>query len=352
MQNMTSPKSFLHRLRAPFALGLLLASLAAVAVAGSGAASARTGAASAHTSTSSPSAHASSSYLTGIGDEQAGMFANTLWRQLHTKIVRYIAPYDAVAHPYSLSLARRFIQAAEAQHVQVLVAFYHSEYTPLKLPSVKLYQHYVQKFVRMFPHVKQYQAWNEANRGYVAHMFASPSAGATARYYQGLLRVCHGCTVIGLDVLDAANIGPTLRYISEFKSEVGKLRTVMPHIWGLHNYSDLNRLESWRTRDLVKALGGQVWLTETGGLVKFGGAYPNRNGSGLTRAARVLKYMFAVAASTSHVKRLYIYNWTGGNSSSRFDAGLMNAHQQPRAGYQVVCRTLHAAKCNAKLARN
>jgi hypothetical protein len=280
------------------------------------------------------------------------MFSSSLWSQLRTKTVRYIAPYDAVAHSYSLSLARRFIQAAEAKNQQVLVAFYHSEYTPTRLPSVKLYQHDVQKFVRLFPGVKQYQSWDEANRGNVAHAFSSPSAGAAARYYQALLRVCNRCTVIGLDVLDANNIGPTLRYISEFKHEVGHIKTVMPKIWGLHNYSDINRLESWRTRELVHAFGGQVWLTETGGLVKFGGAYPNRNGSGLTRAAKVLKYMFNVAASQSQIKRLYIYNWLGGTNSTRFDAGLTNAHEQPRAGYLVVCKQLHAVSCTAKLARN
>ena len=40
-------------------------------------------------------AHAASSFLTGIGDEHAQMFGNPLYQQLHTKIVRYIAPYDA-----------------------------------------------------------------------------------------------------------------------------------------------------------------------------------------------------------------------------------------------------------------
>jgi hypothetical protein len=68
----------------------------------------------------------------------------------------------------------------------------------------------------------------------------------------------------------------------------------MPGIWGLHNYSDINFFESWRTRQLVRALGGQVWLTETGGLVRFGEAFPNRNGSGLTRAAKALAYLFKV----------------------------------------------------------
>jgi hypothetical protein len=300
----------------------------------------------------SPRAHSASHYLTGIGDEHPEMFVNPLWIRLHTKIVRYIAPFDAVAHHDSLEYATAFIRAAEAKHQQILVAFYHSEHTPTILPSVSLYQRDVMKFVKLFPNVRQYQSWDEANRGNVPHYFSSPSAGSAARYYQALIRVCHGCTVIGLDVLDAANIGPTLSYISEFKREIGHLRTVMPGTWGLHNYSDINRLESWRTRELVRAMGGQVWLTETGGIVQFGGAFPNRRGSGLARAAKVLRYMFRVAASVPQVKRLYIYNWTGGYSSTRFDAGLMNAHRQPRPGWVIVCRELHAARCAARLARN
>ena len=51
---------------------------------------------------SSPVAHAAASYQTGIGDEQPEMFGNPLWTQLHTKIARYIAPYDAATRPFSL----------------------------------------------------------------------------------------------------------------------------------------------------------------------------------------------------------------------------------------------------------
>ena len=298
---------------------------------------------------SGPQARAAgASYVTGIGDEHPQMFGSPLWRQLHTRIARYIAPYDAVKHPFSLSEATGWIHAAEAQHVQVLVAFYHSEYSPMRLPSVSEYQRDVQKFVKLFPHVRQYQSWDEANRGNVAHAFSSPSAGGAARYYQALLRVCKGCTVLGLDVLDAAIIGPTLSYIEEFKGEIGRLKTVMPRIWGLHNYSDVNRFETWRTRELVQALGGEVWLTETGGIVRFGSNYPNVHGSGLARASRALKLMFSLAASQSRVKRLYIFNWTGGGYSTKFDAGLMDSRFKPRPGYVVVCRTLHAANCRVK----
>src|SRR6185312_14300663 len=299
-----------------------------------------------------PRAHASASFLTGVGDEQLTMFADPLWQQLHTKIVRYIAPYDAAVRPDDLARARAWIEAAEAQHQQVLLAFYHSEHAPTKLPSIATYHKDVAKFVKLFPRVRQYQSWDEANRGNIKNVLSSPSAANAARYYQALKRVCRGCTVIGLDVLDAATIHATLRYISEFKRAVVHLHTVMPSIWGLHNYSDINRLESWRTRELSKAFGGQVWLTETGGIVQFKPSFRNSHGSGLTRAAKVLKFMFSVAASQPLIKRLYIYDWSGGTSSTRFDAGLMSAHQQPRAGYVVVCRALHAAKCSVKTARN
>jgi hypothetical protein len=344
MTNLQLPSLPARRTLLVATIVLLCAAIAPLAAAQGGASAVKPAA----KASKSPTAHAAASFLTGIGDEQTEMFGNPDWKQLHTKIARYIAPYDAVAHSFSLDKAKVWIKAAEAAHQQVLVAFYHSEYSPTRMPSVAQYQHDVQKFVKLFPHVKQYQSWDEANRGNIRGVLASPSASAAAKYYQALIRVCKGCTVLGLDVLDAENISPTLQYISEFKREIGKLRTVMPKIWGLHNYSDINRLQSFRTRELVRALGGQVWLTETGGIVKFGGGFPNRNGSGLKRAAKVLSYMFNVAASQSQIKRLYIYDWTGGNASTRFDAGLTDAHYIPRPGYVVVCKKLHGAKCNVK----
>jgi len=295
-------------------------------------------------------AHASaSSYQTGIGDEQTEMFTNPLWQQLHVKIARYIVPYDAVTQAYSLQLAATWIAAAEAKHQQILIAFYHSEYTATKMPSVATYQKDVQKFIELFPNVKQYQPWNETNRGNVAKQFDSPSAVQSAEYYQALKRVCKGCTIPGLDILDQADVAPTLKYIAAFKRKIRHLKVAMPTLWGLHNYSDTNRFQSTRTHAILAVVPGQVWLTETGGIVKFGGAFPNKHGSGLKRAAKALTYMFKLARSNSRIKRLYIYDWTGGTSSTTFDAGLMDAHYKPRPGYVVVCKQLHAAHCNVKV---
>src|SRR6476659_7121828 len=68
-------------------------------------------------------AHAANTFMTGLGDEQIQMFSDPLWQQLNTKIARYIAPYDAALRPDSLAEARAWIEAAEAQHQQILIAF-------------------------------------------------------------------------------------------------------------------------------------------------------------------------------------------------------------------------------------
>ncbi len=305
---------------------------------------------------SAPKAHASASYMTGIGDQETEMFGNPLWQRLHTKIARYIAPYDAAVRPFSLQAAARWIAAAEAQHQQVLVAFYHSEYTPTKMPSASVYQRDVQKFIKLFPNVRQYQAWNETNRGTVIESvkgkrhvgLVSPSPTRSAQYYKALRAVCKGCTITGLDILDGPVIAPSLRYIAQFKHALAHLKVPTPHLWGFHNYSDTNRFSSARTRAVLAAVPGEVWLTETGGIVKFGGAFPNVKGSGLRRASKALTYMFHLAASNSRIKRLYIFQWSGSTGAARFDAGLTDPHYNPRPGYVTVCKQLHAAKCSMK----
>lgn len=328
------------RRRSPTLL-LLLLGLSAVLVAGSSAAG----------HSLRPRAHADARYLTGIGDNNTKMFYSTYWTRLHTKVVRFVAPYDAAVHRNSLVRATAFIQAAEAAHQRILVAFYHSEHTPTRLPTVAQYMHDVRRFVKRFPHVSEYVSWDEANRGNVAHYFSSPSARAVARYYQALIRVCRSCAVIGLDILDGQSLRPALSYIAEFRHEIGRLQTIMPRIWGLHNYVDLNHYEDWRTHDLARALGGAVWLTETGGIVKFAGAFPNTHGSGLRRAAKVLQYTFRVASAVPQIKRLYIYNWTGAPPSARWDSGITNAHLRPRPGWAVVCRELHATGCATRVSK-
>jgi hypothetical protein len=269
--------------------------------------------------------------IVGIGDQQATMFANPLFQDLDVPVVRYIAPYDAMNSGVDARNAAEFISAAQLSGAKVLVAFYHSRVHPMVMPSKAAYTSAVKKFIAAFPYVNEYQPWNEANRGTVPGQFKSPTARQAATYYMALRSACVGCTVTGLDLLDGINMAPSLKYLKAFQ----KLARPAPKIWGLHNYSDTNRNSDTRTKAFLKAVRGSVWLTETGGIVKFGSGFPGGT-TGQKRAAKALTLMFKIAASNSRIKRLYIFQWTGSPSSARFDAGLTNPNGTARPGYDVV----------------
>jgi len=272
------------------------------------------------------------------------MFASQGYKALHSRITRYIAPYNIVTTPGDLAVFQAWLAGANRDHAQPLIAFYHARVGGTKMPSVATYTKDVAKFFKLFPAIKNYTPWNESNRGNVSigggASFHSPTAGQAAQYYLAMKKTCRGCTIVGLEVLDGANPKPTIAYIHQFQSTVRSLHGTLPTVWGLHNYSDTNRFRDSGTKAVLAAVKGQVWLTETGGLVNFGGAFPNINGSGLTRADKAVKYMFKLAASNKRITRLYIYNWFGNPPDARFDAGLVNSDGSPRPAYFSVLKQL------------
>ena len=84
---------------------------------------------------------------------------------------------------------------------------------------------------------------------------------------------------------------------------------------------------------MLKATGkGELWLTETGGIIALGSSFPYDQ----ARAAKALGCMFSLAKSNSRIKRLYIYQFHGWPVGARFDAGLINPDNTVRPGYAVV----------------
>jgi hypothetical protein len=305
-----------------------------------------------------PSAHAvppakaaGTSHLTvGIGDENPTLFANAEFQALDTKIARYFTPYDIMAGKdaadrYSLEV---WLADAQAAGIQPLVAFYHNESSPKKMPSVATYTKDVKLFLAAFPQVKLLEPWNEANFGNSGG-FHSPSAKQSAQYYLALKKACPSCTVVGLDVLDSTTPAATIRYINQFKHDVGKNH--IPQIWGLHNYSDTNRFYDRGTKAVLADVPGQVWLTETGGLAKLSPSFHFN----LKRQAKATTYMFHLADSSGRITRLYIYQWYGVRHENRtaFDAGLANYAGTPRPAYCIVYEHLRGSKkCPYKTAKN
>ena len=88
---------------------------------------------------------------------------------------------------------------------------------------------------------------------------------------------------------------------------------------------------------MLRTVPGEVWLTETGGIVKFGTDFPRSE----SRAASRTKYMFQLAARydsrrkgmRSKLARIYVYRFYGEPAAARFDAGLVNEDGSLRPSY-------------------
>ena len=283
-------------------------------------------------------APAQANFKVGIADQDARMFDNPRYQKLNIERVRYLLPFDWYKRPYQVEEATAFLNRANADGAEVLVhytarrgCYKNGRYLRKKkcrAPSVRAYRKSFRRFRRAFPENKVFGVWNEANH------VSQPTARKprlAAKYFLAARKSCRSCTFVAADVLDSSNMGS---WLAKFRrASKGKAR-----IYGLHNYSDVNRGRATGTRRLLRIVGGQVWLTETGGILKFLPAFKRNQ----RRQAKRTKYMFKLAdkydrrrsGMRSRITRLYNYQWTGVKRSARFDAGLVNANGTGRKAYR------------------
>ena len=263
-------------------------------------------------------------FTIGIGDQHPESFSQPLFQQLKFRQARLIVPWDALSRGDDLGRVDAWLTAARVSRVRPLITFNHSRVNPRKLPSTRQYSRMFRAFRKRYPFVRDYSPWNEINHQ-SQPTFRKPKAAA--KFYNIVRANCRGCTIVAADVLDQAGLEKYLRTFKRFAKG-------SPRLWGLHNYSDTNRNRSRGTRSLLRTVRGNIWLTETGGIVKFADAFPYNE----QRAARATKFMFKLARSSRRIKRLYIYSWLGEDRSARFDAGLVGPDGSARPAFHVVKR--------------
>jgi hypothetical protein len=282
---------------------------------------------------------AEAAVLVGIGDQRTDTFADPLFEDLGIRNSRNFTPWNTALKRGQASSLEAWITAAETAGVEPLISFAPSVGSrcparPCKLPTVSEYTRAFRAFRKRFPTIDTVSPWNEANHR-SQPTFRNPKRAA--QYYNVVRKYCRGCVIVAADVIDEVNM---VDWLTEFKKTA-----IKPRLWGLHNYRDTNKRKGQRlggTKLLLKTVKGKVWLTETGGIVRF--VLPNGRTlfkQDTRRAARALKRMFSLAkASPGRIKRLYIYNWWGSARTNRFDAGLVNPDGSPRPGYRLVQGTL------------
>jgi hypothetical protein len=260
--------------------------------------------------------------IVGIGDQQAAMFTDKRFDELRIGHVRLVVSYDAVDVGFERDLTDTWLSKAQHAGAEPFVTFGHSRVHPSKLPSVSEFRRAFKAFRKRYPRVRVYAAWNEINH---ASQPTHDQPERAAEYYNVVKASCDGCTVLAGDVLDQPGM---TRYVKRYRRQLKGA----PDIWGLHNYADANRFRDNGLRDLLRTVKGDVWLTETGGIVRFGRSFPQDE----QRATRAVKYVLALAKRTPRVRRAYLYNWTGTPASDRFDAGLIAPAGTRRPAYDAL----------------
>jgi Glycosyl hydrolase catalytic core len=273
--------------------------------------------------------------LVGIGDQDGSMFSDPLFSQVGFERARYFPSWNVALKPQEATWLDQWLTGARATGTEPLISFFASlgsacPKRPCKLPTVRQYTKAFKAFRKRWPDVRVISPWNEANHR-SQPTFKNPKRAA--QYYNVVRKYCKGCKIVAADVIDERNME---RWLRVFRKTAKK-----PRIWGLHNYRDTNKRKGQLlggTKRLLKAVRGDIWLTETGGIVKF--VLPN--GHTLfryseSRANRATKRMFALAKRyRSRIKRLYIYNWKQPDLSNRFDAGLIRRDGTKRPAYDTV----------------
>jgi hypothetical protein len=283
----------------------------------------------------------------GIGDQNASMFDQAAFRRAHFERVRYLVAWNVMDRADQLAVARDYVARARAHGLHVLLHITTDDYTIKKarLPSTKTYRRQIRRIVAYFRGlgVRDFGTWDEANHA-SQPTWDSPSHAALffRELYRAVRSRCRRCGIVALDVLDQAGVE---RYMRSFYRRLSPTYRRRATIVGIHNYGDVNRRRTTFTRNIIRQARHynrrtRFWLTETGGIVKFGRSFP----CSTARAANRLSWMFRLARRyrRSGIDRLYVYNWTGAGCQARFDAGLTSPSGAPRAGYRYLRKVLPA----------
>lgn len=272
----------------------------------------------------------------GFADQKPSMFNDPRWIDLNIRQARINVPWDVLQDPVTLRNVDTWMAGAKLRRVTPLVTIDRSrragQQSKNPLPGTLATQ--VKRWrARWRGQITQISSWNEGN--------INKRPEIVAAWYRAILKVCPGCTVLGADVVDRTNAGSwAKRFVKAAK------RT--PKAWGLHNYIDANNSRSTNTRAFLKAVKGEVWLTETGGVLSRANPGAKFNGTGPGHASGATSYLLKsiVKVDTKRIKRVYLYSWSTAPNDLSWDSGMIGPDGKERPALRVVRCFL--GNCNPK----
>lgn len=278
-------------------------------------------------------AAANAKLVVGISDNGTAMFSSPLFQQAHPSTVRNMVFWNVAVmkNKTPLNNLKVWLADAKAAHVAPLITFAGNGNL---IPSTKTYTNAVKKFIRMFPQVKLYTAWNEPDWIYRPKLAKNPKLAAS--YYNALVKACRGCTVAAGDVYRAANQG-----LGSWVRSYARYLHPRPKAWAIHPYNDVRTHTTKQLQAFQKVTSGPIWFDEISGVLRRGHwQYKNQSAAA---AGRDEKFLFSLPKRFHRIARIYHYQWLGeiDTPNTGWDSGLLNPNQTPRPAYQWVKNAAH-----------
>lgn len=237
--------------------------------------------------------------ILGIADQKPSTFADARLAALGLRHARIAIPWDVMADPASLRVADDWMRAARSAAVEPLVAFTGSRRRAFKgrNPTNGQMVAALRSWRARWPgQVRVVSTWNEPNLGKRPEVVAS--------WWRALTRAARRS----------------------------------PNVWGLHAYNDVNTFSTRRTKALLARLRGDVWITETGGVVDRARPMYRFSGCGVAHQTRATRFLLRrIARLSPRIKRIYVYHWgLGDPARASFDAALIGPDGRERPSLGLI----------------
>jgi polysaccharide biosynthesis protein PslG len=270
--------------------------------------------------------------MLGIGDQHARMFDDPLFTWLGLRTARIVVAWDVERIPYERERVATWLDRTRALGIDPLVAFGRTwdRHGNRLLPTLSQYRWAFRRFREAHPDVTAFIPWNEANHPKQPTWKRPDMAG---HFYNAMRAECPACRLVAADVLDTPGM---TRYVEKYQ----RVLREQPAIWGMHNYGDAYGRKSTATRQMLRITTGELWLTETGGVVR---RPRGRVGVPMRRrlrdAAGATRYVLRLATSKLRIKRAYLYQWAAVDDAP-WDSALLSSDRRLRPAFKVAAQFL------------
>jgi hypothetical protein len=268
---------------------------------------------------------ASAGLTVGVNDNGYSFFSDPLFTKLHVRVARMGVPWDVAIKQdkRQLNYDRAWLTWAKMDHVTPLISF-GLDGGSTYIPSTAKYRAAVQKFLRTFPSVRNYTAWNEPDWIYRT---LSRNPAQAAAYFNTLTVLCRSCTIAAGDLyLPVPHLGPWLQ-------KYARALHYRPKAWALHPYDDVRGHKTAQIQTFMKYTRGPVWLDEISGVESRGHwHFPDRQS--VAAAGRDERFLFALPKRFHRITAIYHYQWRAVPHVG-WDSGLLGTDGKPRPAYST-----------------